>query len=109
MNNLSIKCAFRQYDHTQALFNGEVKFDDVDATFETAKIPSDIFKRMICDHAFDVSEMGLTYYLRTLDFDDPPFVALPVFLARSFRHEAIYNQHIKRNKRAAGPGRQGHR
>jgi hypothetical protein len=32
----------------------------------------------------------LTFYLRTLDSDDPPFVALPVFLARQFRHSAIF-------------------
>jgi len=46
----------------------------VDAAFETAKIPSDIFEKMIRDHEFDVAEMGLTYYLRTLDFDDPPLL-----------------------------------
>jgi len=45
---------------------------------------------MIRNRAYDVAEMGLTYYLRTLDFDDPPFLALPVFLARAFRHSAIY-------------------
>jgi hypothetical protein len=28
--------------------------------------------------------------MRTLDFDDPPFIALPVFPNRCFRHSAIY-------------------
>lgn len=42
------------------------------------------------DRAFDVAELGLTFYLRSLDLEDPPFVALPVFLARQFRHSAIF-------------------
>jgi hypothetical protein len=42
------------------------------------------------DHAFDVAELGLTFYLRTLDLADPPFVAIPVFPARQFRHAAIF-------------------
>ncbi len=90
MSNLKLKFAFLQYDHTLPLFEKTVQFEGVDGSFETAKIPSDIFERMIRDRAFDVSEMGMTYYLRTLDFEDPPFVALPVFVARAFRHAAIY-------------------
>ena len=40
--------------------------------------------------AYDVSELGLTFYLRTLDLDDPPFLAIPVFPNRQFRHSAIF-------------------
>ncbi|GAA5161828.1 hypothetical protein GCM10023321_46660 [Pseudonocardia eucalypti] len=32
----------------------------------------------------------MTYYLRTLEEPDPPFIALPVFPNRQFRHSAIY-------------------
>ena len=49
----------------------------------------DIVEKMIRERAFNVAEMGLTYYLRTLDFDDPPFVALPIFQARAFRHASV--------------------
>ena len=90
MSLQQVKIACLQYDHTMPLFEGAVKIVGVDAAFETATIPSDIFEKMIRDHAFDVAEMGLTYYLRTLDFDDPPFVALPIFLARAFRHASVY-------------------
>lgn len=34
--------------------------------------------------------LGLTYFLRLLDTEDPPFVPLPIFLARAFRHSAIF-------------------
>jgi 4,5-dihydroxyphthalate decarboxylase len=45
---------------------------------------------MVRDQAFDVAELGLTFYLRTLALPDPPFVAIPVFLARQFRHANIF-------------------
>jgi 4,5-dihydroxyphthalate decarboxylase len=90
MNNLKLKVGSYEYDRVRALFDGTVKFDGVDASFESALIVSDIFERMIRERHFDVSELGMTYYLRTLDFDDSPFIALPVFPNRCFRHSAIY-------------------
>lgn len=46
---------------------------------------------MIRKRAYDVSELGLTYLLRAVDgIDNPPFVAIPVFPNRCFRHSAIY-------------------
>jgi hypothetical protein len=90
MSDLKLKLAFWDYDRTRALANGAVKIDGVDATFQSAHIVSEIFERMIRHREFDVAELGMTYYLRTLDFDDPPFIALPVFPNRCFRHSAIY-------------------
>ena len=90
MSDTKLKLACLRYDHTQALFDGSVTIAGVDSSFETADIPSDIFERMIRDRAFDVAELGLTYVLRLLDRPDPPFVALPIFLARAFRHSAVY-------------------
>ncbi|MER6227265.1 4,5-dihydroxyphthalate decarboxylase [Streptomyces sp. 900105755] len=77
------------YEHTEALFDGRVGVDGVDTTFETAPLVSDIFRGM-CEGRYDVAEFGLTYFLRTFDLDDAPFVALPVFPNRNFRHSAVY-------------------
>lgn len=90
MSDLKLKIAFWNYDRTRALADGTVKIDGVDASFESTRIVSEIFERMIRQCEFDVSELGLTYYLRTLDFDNPPFIAIPVFPNRCFRHSAIY-------------------
>lgn len=90
MSDLQLKIAFWNYDRTHALTDGTVKIDGVDASFTSARIVSEIFERMIRQREFDVSELGLTYYLRTLDFDDPPFIAIPIFPNRCFRHSAIY-------------------
>lgn len=90
MSDLKLKIAFWNYDRTHALTDGTVKIDGVDASFTSARVVSEIFERMIRQREFDVSELGLTYYLRTLDFDDPPFIAIPIFPNRCFRHSAIY-------------------
>ena len=90
MSDLKLKVGCYHYDHTRALFEGIVKIDGVDASFEGATIVSEIFERMVRRRGFDVSELGLTYYLRTLDFEDPPFIALPIFPNRNFRHSAIF-------------------
>jgi hypothetical protein len=90
MSDLALKVGVVRYDRCEALFDGSVRIADVDATFESSKIVTDIFKRMIVNQEFDVAELGWTYYLRTLDFDEPPFIAIPVFPNRVFRHSAIY-------------------
>lgn len=90
MSNLKLNIAFMNYDRTRALIDGTIKIDGVDASFTSAGLVSDIFERMVRGREFDVAELGLSFYLRTLDFDDPPFIAIPVFPNRQFRHSAIF-------------------
>ncbi len=90
MSDLKLRVGSYNYDHTRSLFDGTTRIDGVDAGFESAPIVSEIFERMVRQREFDVSELGLTYYLRTLDFADPPFLALPIFPNRNFRHSAIF-------------------
>lgn len=77
------------YEHTQALLDGRVTVDGVDAAFETAPLVTDIFRRAV-EGGYDLAEFGLTYFLRTFDLDDAPFLALPIFPNRNFRHSAIF-------------------
>jgi hypothetical protein len=90
MGGHKLDIAFWNYDRTRPLTDGIVRIEGVDASFHTARIVPEIFGSMIRDRAYDVSELGLTYFLRTMDFDDPPFLAIPVFPNRCFRHSAIY-------------------
>ncbi|QWF79331.1 4,5-dihydroxyphthalate decarboxylase [Amycolatopsis sp. CA-230715] len=78
-----------RYEHTAALVDGTVAIEGVDASFETAPLVSDVFERMVRGD-FDVAELGLTYFLRTFDLDVAPFLALPIFPNRNFRHSAIF-------------------
>lgn len=87
--NTALRVATYAYEHTQALLNGRVPIEGADATFETASLVSDIFRRTV-ERRYDVSEYGLTYFLRTFDLEDSPFLALPVFPNRNFRHSAVF-------------------
>jgi 4,5-dihydroxyphthalate decarboxylase len=82
--------AFWNYDRTRLLAEGDVKIDGVDAAFHSARIVPEIFEAMIRRRAWDVSELGMTYFLRTFTNGESPFLAIPVFPVRSFRHGAIY-------------------
>lgn len=90
MSNVPLTVASLRYDHMRPLFDGSVGIAGADVTFESAPLVSVIFENMVRHRAYDVAELGLTFYLRTLEAADPPFVALPVFPNRHFRHSAIY-------------------
>ncbi|WP_331760489.1 phosphate/phosphite/phosphonate ABC transporter substrate-binding protein (plasmid) [Streptomyces sp. NBC_01471] len=89
MNQREIHVGVFPYEHTQALLTGEVSIEGVTATVEGAPIVSDVFRRAVLGE-FDVAELGLTYFLRMWDTAQRPFVALPVFPNRNFRHSAIF-------------------
>ncbi|MGW5371114.1 4,5-dihydroxyphthalate decarboxylase [Streptomyces sp. NPDC004009] len=84
-----LRVAAYPYEHTEALLDGRVPIAGVDATFETAPLVSDIFQRTV-EGRYDVAEFGLTYFLRTFDLEDSPFLALPIFPNRNFRHSSVF-------------------
>jgi 4,5-dihydroxyphthalate decarboxylase len=90
MSSRKLDIAFWNYDRTRLLSEGAVKIEGVDAHFHSARIVPEIFKAMIKDRAYDVSELGLTYFLRTFAGGASPFLAIPIFPNRCFRHSAIY-------------------
>ena len=104
MADLKLDIAFWNYDRTRALMDGVIKIDGVEASYHTARIVPQIFANMIQRRAYDVSELGMTYFLRAVEVD-PAFLAIPVFPNRAFRHSAIYVNRasgIKRPEDLAG-------
>lgn len=89
MSDLKLDIAFSDYDRTRALVDGTVSIPGVDATYHSAPIVTQIFEGVVRGQ-FQVSELGLTYYLRTFLGQESPLVAIPVFPNRAFRHSAIY-------------------
>ncbi|MGW7525976.1 4,5-dihydroxyphthalate decarboxylase [Streptomyces sp. NPDC054783] len=89
MTNPALTVGCFQYDTTRALFEGSVRDDGIDVTMETAATLPEIFDRLIRGNDFDVAELGLTFYLRLLE-TGLPYVALPIFPNRVFRHSCIY-------------------
>ncbi len=90
MSNLKLDIAFWDYDRTKALAEGSVTIPGVEAAYHTAPIVTEIFQGIV-GGKFQVSELGLTYFLRTFrGGEGSPFVGIPVFPNRAFRHSAIY-------------------
>jgi 4,5-dihydroxyphthalate decarboxylase len=77
------------YDRTRALQDGRVKPEGMQLTFLPLGMPESFF-RMLRHGEFDISEMSLSWYTRTLFHEPRPFIAIPVFPSRMFRHSSIY-------------------
>src|SRR5215470_15201347 len=90
MANLKLTLACWDYDRTRALFDGRVRAEGIDLDLWTTHNVGDIMERMVRQRQFDVSELGITYFLRSLELMDAPFIAIPVFPNRFFRHSAIF-------------------
>src|SRR5579863_10664436 len=81
------------YDRTAALASGEVRPEGVDLTYLSLPVEETFF-RMLRHREFDAAEMSLSSYVLSRFTDEPPFIAIPVFPSRFFRHSCIY---INRN------------
>lgn len=80
--------ACQAYDRMQALRDGTVHVGGVDLNFLDLPVEETFF-RMLKYKEFDIAELSLSSYVLTLDRDQP-FVAVPVFPSRAFRHSGIY-------------------
>jgi 4,5-dihydroxyphthalate decarboxylase len=89
VTRLSLSFACWDYDRTRALQDGRIRPEGVDLNFLPLPV-EETFYRQLRHHEFDLSELSLSSYLLTLDEPEPPFVALPVFPSRFFRHQSIY-------------------
>jgi 4,5-dihydroxyphthalate decarboxylase len=77
------------YDRTVPLLTGEVRVPGVDLTYVPIDNPREIFDRMARGEEFDLAEMSLSEYISRYVAGECPFVALPVFPSRIFRHSMI--------------------
>lgn len=89
MTRLPLSFACWNYDRTQALVDGRVRPDGIDLNVQMLEVEETFF-RMLRHREFDVAEMSLSSYCMTLTRDDPPFIALPIFPSRLFRHSCIF-------------------
>src|SRR5579859_559749 len=89
MPDLPITFACGLYDRMLALHTGEVKPDGIDLNFLVMDNPREIFDRMSNRLEFDACEMSSSEYVSRFAAKKLPFVALPVFPSRVFRHGFI--------------------
>ena len=86
---LRLSLACWDYDRTAQLRGGQIAPAGIDLTYVTLPAEETFF-RMLRHQEFDAAEMSLSSYVLTLRRPDPPFVAIPAFPSRMFRHGSIY-------------------
>lgn len=89
MANLKLTIGCWDYDRVQALSDGRVRPNGIDVTFLNM-IVEETFFRMLRHREFDVSELSMSSYVVSLFKPERPFIAIPVFPSRFFRHSCIY-------------------
>ena len=89
MSKLKLTLACWNYDRTRALQDGSVQPDGIDLNYLDLPVEETFF-RMVRHREFDVAEMSLSSYTVSRFRDPQPFVAIPIFPSRFFRHSCIY-------------------
>ena len=89
MAKLQLSVAMGDYDRTRALYDGRVQIDGVDPTYMLLN-PEEMFFRAMRSQDFDIAELSFSSYLVKHSKGECPYIAVPVFLSRAFRHTSIY-------------------
>lgn len=85
--NLTIACG--DNPRTRRLFDGSVGVDG----YQVAPLslpPEEMFRRAFEHAEFDVSELSFSIFMLHVGRGTSPYVGIPVFPSRAFRHAAIY-------------------
>jgi 4,5-dihydroxyphthalate decarboxylase len=95
MPRLSLTYASCKYDRIEALRAGEVQVEGIDLNVIVFPSGRQIFDRMVGGQEFDASELSASEYISLTGRGlakggDSPFVAIPVFPSRVFRHGYIF-------------------
>jgi len=90
MQRLNLTFACGRYDRTVALRTGEVAVEGIDLNYLPIEAPREIFDRMVGGQEFDLSELSAAEFISMTGAGKCPFVAIPIFPSRAFRHGFIY-------------------
>ena len=89
MANLLLTVATEDYDRTRPLKDGRIKPEGIELNYLVMPV-EEIFWRMMKYEDFDVSELSMGAFLTAAARGSRPFIAIPVFPSRTFRHRCIF-------------------
>ena len=89
MAKLQLSVAVGDYDRMRPLVDGTVAIDGVDPQYMLLD-PEEIFFRAFRHADFDICELSMSSYSVKTAAADCPYVAVPVFPSRAFRHNSVY-------------------
>lgn len=89
MTDLKMTFACGDYDRMEALMRGEIAPEGIALQFDAIQAPREIFDRMVQKREFMMAELSSSEFISMTGQGDCPFVALPVFPSKAFRHGFI--------------------
>ena len=89
MAKLQLSVAIGDYDRMRPLVDGTVQIDAVDPQYMLLE-PEEIFFRAFRQADFDICELSMSSYSVKTAAGTSPYIAVPVFPSRAFRHTSIY-------------------
>jgi 4,5-dihydroxyphthalate decarboxylase len=89
MSRVPISFACAAYDRMVPLLTGEASPLGIDLNFIPIAMPRETFDRMAGAQEFDAAEFSSSEFISRMGAGASPFVALPVFPSRMFRHSFI--------------------
>src|ERR1700676_4786927 len=89
MSKLNLSIAIGDYDRNRPLIDGAVRIDGVDPVFMTLS-PEEIFFRAFRSTDFDICELSLSSFTLKTALGSCPYVGIPAFVSKAFRHTSIY-------------------
>jgi len=89
MARLRLTLGCWNYDRTRALQDGRVQPDGIELIYLDMPVEETFF-RMLRNREFDIAELSLSSYAVSLFKEPRPFIAIPVWPSRFFRHSSIY-------------------
>src|SRR5712671_6052619 len=89
MSLLNLSVAIGDYDRNRPLIDGAVKIDGVDPVFMKL-VPEEIFFRAFRSQDFDICELSLSSFTLKTALGNCPYVGVPAFVSRCFRHTSIF-------------------
>ncbi len=89
MSKLKLSVAIGNYDRARPLFDGTVQIDGVDPVFMMLP-PEEIFFRAFRTGDFDICELSMSSFTVKTAERTCPYVGVPAFVSRAFRHNSIY-------------------
>ena len=89
MSKLNLSIAIGDYDRNRPLIDGAVQIYGVDPVFMKL-YPEEIFFRAFRNEDFDICECSLSSFTVKTAAGDCPYVGVPAFVSRMFRHTSIF-------------------
>ena len=87
---LSLDLGCGDYDIVRPLKDGLVRAEGMEIHFITINRPPEVHWRMGINHEFDAAEMSFGSFVAGKARGDFPFIGIPAFVYRKFRHSCAY-------------------